>query len=131
MWLWIGLANAWNIAGPERGHVLDVDVASHEILLTTRVGVMKSTPALDSWERDARFPPDTKRVATWSTTTEMGDIKSGAWGAPPTQLWEIDALGKRLVQQHPQSVVSDLDAREDGVVFVGWRGFMNFVPKFV
>ena len=44
MWLWIGLANAWNIAGPERGHVLDVDVASHEILLTTRVGVMKSIP---------------------------------------------------------------------------------------
>ena len=61
-------------------------------------------------------------VATWSVTTESGDVKSGAWGAPPTQLWEIDALGKRLVQQHPQSVVVDLDAREDGVVFVGWRG---------
>ena len=75
-----------------------------------------------SMARDARFPPDTKRVATWSVVTESGAVKSGAWGAPPTQLWEIDALGKRLVQQHPQSVVVDLDAREDGVVFVGWRG---------
>ena len=122
MWLWIGLAGAWNIVGPERGHVLDVDVGSHEILLTTRVGVMKTTPNVDRWERDARFPPDTKRVATWSTSTDSGEVRSGAWGAPPTQLWEIDALGKRLVQQHPQSVVADLDAREDGVVFVGWRG---------
>ena len=99
--------------------MLDVDVASHEILLTTRVGVMKNTPLLEAWQRDARFPPDTKRVATWSVVTESGEVRSGAWGAPPTQLWEIDALGKRLVQQHPQSVVVDLDAREDGVVFVG------------
>ena len=117
--LWVGLAGAWSIVGPERGHVLDVDVGSHEILLTTRVGVMKTTPDMDSWERDARFPPDTKRVATWSVATESGGVRSGAWGAPPTQLWEVNALGKRLVQQYPQSVVSDLDARKDGVVFVG------------
>ena len=58
------MANAWTIIGPERGHVLDVDVGSHEILVTTRVGVMKATPSIESWERDARFPPDTKRVAT-------------------------------------------------------------------
>ena len=122
IWLWMNIASAWTIVGPERGHVLDVDVGEHEILLTTRVGVMKTTPDIASWERDARFPPDTKRVATWSLETETGDIRSGAWGAPPTQLWEINALGKRLVQQHPQSVVTDLDARDDGVVFVGWRG---------
>ena len=111
--MWTSAVWAWSVVGPERGHVLDVDVGTEEILLTTRVGVMRSTPTLDSWERDARFPPDTKRVATW---------KGGAWGAPPTQLWEINALGKRLVQQNPQSVVTDLDAREDGVLFVGWRG---------
>lgn len=113
IWLWSTVAWGWNIVGPERGHVLDVDVGLKEILLTTRVGVMRTTPDVSTWERDGRFPPDTKRVATWS---------DGAWGAPPTQLWEINALGKRLVQQHPQSVVSDLDAREDGVLFVGWRG---------
>jgi len=113
IWMLSSAVWAWSVVGPERGHVLDVDVGTEEILLTTRVGVMRSTPTLDSWERDARFPPDTKRVATW---------KGGAWGAPPTQLWEINALGKRLVQQNPQSVVTDLDAREDGVLFVGWRG---------
>ena len=113
IWMWTSVVWAWSVVGPERGHVLDVDVGTEEILLTTRVGVMRSTPTLDSWERDARFPPDTKRVATWN---------GGAWGAPPTQLWEINALGKRLVQQNPQSVVTDLDAREDGVLFVGWRG---------
>lgn len=122
IWLWVNIASAWTIVGPERGHVLDVDVAEHEILLTTRVGVMKTTPSIESWERDARFPPDTKRVATWSVETESGELRSGAWGAPPTQLWEVNALGKRLVQQNPQSVVTDLDARDDGVVFVGWRG---------
>ena len=113
IWMLSSAVWAWSVVGPERGHVLDVDVGRTEVLLTTRVGVMRSTPTLDSWERDARFPPDTKRVATW---------KGGAWGAPPTQLWEINALGKRLVQQNPQSVVTDLDAREDGVLFVGWRG---------
>ena len=110
IWLWSTVAWGWNIVGPERGHVLDVDVGPKEILLTTRVGVMRTTPDVSTWARDGRFPPDTKRVATWA---------EGAWGAPPTQLWEINALGKRLVQQHPQSVVSDLDAREDGVLFVG------------
>lgn len=113
IWLWMNIASAWEIVGPERGHVLDVDVGREEILLTTRVGVMRTTPSIESWERDDRFPPDTKRVATWA---------NGAWGAPPTQLWEINALGKRLVQQNPQSIVATLDAREDGVVFVGWRG---------
>jgi hypothetical protein len=113
IWMLSSAVWAWSVVGPERGHVLDVDVGRTEVLLTTRVGVMRSTPTLNTWERDARFPPDTKRVATW---------KGGAWGAPPTQLWEINALGKRLVQQNPQSVVTDLDAREDGVLFVGWRG---------
>ena len=66
MWLWIGLANAWNIAGPERGHVLDVDVASHEILLTTRVGVMRTTP--DTEVMDKRCSISTR----YQTSGDMG-----------------------------------------------------------
>ncbi len=113
MWFLMSSALAWTIVGPERGHILDVDVGVDEVLVTTRVGVMRSSKRDFKWSRDSRFPPDTKRIATWS---------GGAWGAPPTQLWEINGDGKRLVQSNPRSVITDLDARADGVVFVGWRG---------
>ena len=70
----ISMAFAWQISGPERGHVLDADVGEHEILVTTRVGVMRADPKIMLWERDPRFPPETKRVSVW---------KKGAWAAPP------------------------------------------------
>ena len=40
MWMWISSALAWTIVGPQRGHVLDVDVGVEEVLVTTRVGVI-------------------------------------------------------------------------------------------
>ena len=103
----------WQIAGPKSGHVLDADIGEEEVLVTTRVGVMRADPQLTKWERDPRFPPETKRVAVWN---------KGAWAAPPTQLWEILEDGSmRLINQFDNSVVTDLDAREDGVVFLGLR----------
>ena len=116
MGLWyalIGLLWGWEVVGPERGHVLDADVGQQEVLVTTRVGVMRSSPSLTQWERDSRFPPDTKRVAVWD---------GGAWAAPPTQLWEIGTDTMRLVSTFPKSVVVDLDAQEDGTLFAGVRG---------
>ena len=105
---------AWQISGPERGHVLDADVGTHEVLVTTRVGVMRSDLQLSNWERDPRFPPETKRVAVWD---------KGAWAAPPTQLWEIlEDDSMKLIKEFPNSVIVDLDARDDGVVFLGVRG---------
>ena len=109
----IGLLWGWEVVGPERGHVLDADVGTEEVLVTTRVGVMRSSISLEQWERDSRFPPDTKRVAVWN---------DGAWAAPPTQLWEIEAESMRLVATFPKSVIVDLDAQEDGTVFAGVRG---------
>ena len=83
---------------------MDVDVGSHEILLTTRVGVMRTTPDIQSWTRDLCLPPDTKRIATWAIETEYKEWESKQ-GASFTY-FEIDAVGKRLVQiQHQTSVV--------------------------
>ena len=100
IWLWIGVAGAWNIVD-QSGACTGCGCWSHEILLTTRVGVMRTTPDIESWERDARFPPDTKRVATWAIKTESGDVRSGAWGAPPTQ-----ALGNRCLREKIGSAIS-------------------------
>jgi hypothetical protein len=111
--IFLSLALSWEIIGPERGHVLDADIGNYDALVTTRVGVMKSSLDLTSWERDSRFPPDTKRVAVWD---------NGAWAAPPTQLWEIQEKNMRLVHTFPQSVVVDLDAQQDGTLFAGVRG---------
>ena len=107
------VALAWEVIGPERGHVLDADVGEKEVLVTTRVGVMRAPSDVMYWERDSRFPPDTKRVAVWD---------KGAWAAPPTQLWEIQEESMRLVSTFPKSVVVDLDAQQDGTVFAGVRG---------
>ena len=110
---WIANAAAWTVVGPERGQVLDIAMGPQEVLVTTRVGVLRTTPDSFEWQRDDRFPPDTKRVATWS---------GGAWGSPPSQLWEVTHRSKRLVQQLHQSVITDLEAQADGTVYVGWRG---------
>ena len=112
MW-WIASAAAWTVVGPERGQVLDIAMGPTEILVTTRVGVLRTDPTTFEWERDSRFPPDTKRVATWS---------GGAWGSPPSQLWEVNGTQKRLVQQLHQSVITDLEVKADGTVFAAWRG---------
>lgn len=140
MWygLWCSVGFAWQIIGPQRGHVLDVDISREEMLVSTRVGVMRSDKYDIVWTRDDRFPPDTKVLSNWSN-----EDSSGAWASVPTQLWEIPAVGStdsmRLVQSFSQSVITDLDARDDGVLFFGlrgktkglWRVEPNGVPKMV
>lgn len=110
----VSMVFAWQISGPERGHVVDADVGENEVLVTTRVGVMRADAQLTLWERDSRFPPETKRVAVW---------EKGAWAAPPTQLWEIrEDDSMHLIKEFQKSIITDLDARTDGVVFIGLRG---------
>ena len=65
------ITSSWVPVGPERGHVLDADVSDKEVVVATRVGVMRADPGLERWERDTRFPFDTKRVTLWD---------DGAWG---------------------------------------------------
>ena len=80
------ITSSWVPVGPERGHVLDADVSDKEVVVATRVGVMRADPGLERWERDTRFPFDTKRVTLWD---------DGAWGAPPGQLWVVRVMKLR------------------------------------
>ena len=87
-----------------KGHVLDVDVV--EDVLPARVEIC-----------------DLQRCFEWSQILLSGykthsHLANGV-SAPHTMggypRWESSS-------NYPRSVITDLDAREDGVVFVGWRG---------
>ena len=107
------LSSHWVAVGPERGHVLDADVSEKEVVVATRVGVMRADPELGLWERDTRFPYDTKRVTLWD---------DGAWGAPPGQLWVIEGDETTLVKEFKGGIAVDIDSTKDGVVFAAVRG---------
>jgi hypothetical protein len=108
---WAGPAS-WRPVGPERGHVVDASTLSGELLVATRVGVMRADNASSAWERDPRFPEGTRRLAGW---------KRGAWAAPPGQLWEIGPSETRLVRSFEAGIAVDLAVLENGRSFAAVR----------
>ncbi|MEC7987459.1 MAG: hypothetical protein VX278_19980 [Myxococcota bacterium] len=113
LWCLISQIWAWAPMGPERGHVLDSSVVGERVYVTTRVGVMYASLAMDDWERDSRFPPDTKVIGAW---------KDGVWAAPPGQLWEVGKRPMRLLRAFQESLVVDIAAQEQGTAVVAVRG---------
>jgi hypothetical protein len=114
-WLWLFVWSAWGWVemGPEKGHILDASVYENRIYVTTRVGVLRASRALNDWERDSRFPPDTKVVGAW---------KEGVWAAPPGSLWEVTDDNLRLAKSFQQSLVVDIDVSSEGLGVAAVRG---------
>jgi len=107
-------AEGWQAVGPERGHVLDASAAGQTVLVATRVGVLRAGPDLDRWERDPRFPRDTRRVAA------LPD--GGAWATPGTSLWRVGEKTLPAVDLPAGSLAVDLCAPDDGGAVVAVRG---------
>jgi hypothetical protein len=103
----------WRPIGPERGHVVDASTQSGDLLVATRVGVLRADSWDSDWQRDPRFPEGTRRLAGW---------KNGAWAAPPGQLWEINPEGTRLVYSFEGGIAVDLAVLENGRSFAAVRG---------
>ena len=112
-WACIHSALAWTEMGPEKGHIIDASIDDAFVYVSTRVGVLRASHRMDDWERDNRFPPDTKMFDVW---------KEGAWAAPPGTLWEVQDTQARWVKSFSQSLVVDLDTRSDGTSFAAVRG---------
>ena len=109
----LGSVQAWTEMGPEKGHIIDAAVYENRVYVSTRVGVLRASMTLDDWQRDSRFPPDTKILSV---------AKGGTWAAPPGSLWEISKDGSRWVKSFNQSLVVDLCTRSDGSSFAAVRG---------
>lgn len=107
-------ADGWQAVGPERGHVLDASAAGEVVLVATRVGVLRSGPELSGWERDTRFPRDTRRVAA------LPD--GGAWATPGVSLWLVAKESRSLGDLPAGSLAVDLVAAGDGGGVVAVRG---------
>lgn len=113
MWLLLAQVWAWTEMGPEKGHILDASVAGEQVYVTTRVGVLKASQALNDWKRDSRFPPDTKVLGAW---------ENGVWASPPGSLWEVTDGNLRLAKNFNQSLVVDIDVSPDGLSAAAVRG---------
>ena len=111
--LFLWNAWAWVEMGPQKGHIIDAAVHENSVYVSTRVGVLRASQSLNDWERDPRFPPDTKVLGAW---------REGVWAAPPGSLWEVSDTNLRLVKNFQQSLVVDIDVSSSGLSVAAVRG---------
>lgn len=120
VWLFTALtlsapsAAGWQPIGPERGHVLHAAVGPQAVSVATRVGVVTAGPGLDDWERDPRFPPEVRRLATGPDGV--------VWGAPAGQIWRIAERAERVVFFESQTTPVDLAVTGGGALLAALRG---------
>ena len=111
----------WREVGPERGHVVDAAVGPGVVSVATRVGVLASDPSLQGWHRDARFPPEIRRLAYAPDGT--------VWAAPAGHLWRLDAASTHIAE-YPQSTVVDLRVTAQGTAIAALRGARHGVLRY-
>lgn len=107
-------ATGWQPFGPERGHVVDVAVGARRVSVATRVEVLTADPELSAWERDPRFPPDTRRLA-------YGPDGTG-WAATPGQLWRVTRDTSLVAELGAGSHAVDLAVTGEGTLIAAVRG---------
>ncbi len=107
-------ATGWIPFGPERGHVVDAAVGERRVSVATRVEVLTADPALTGWERDPRFPPDTRRLV-------YGPDGTG-WAATPGQLWRVKRDAELVAALGDGSHAVDLAVTGDGTLIAAVRG---------
>ena len=104
----------WQDLGPERGHVIDAAASADTVWVSTRAGVMRAAGAMDAWERDARFPRDTRQLAV--------AVDGQPWASPGQSIWRAGDGAERVQALGSGSLVVDLVPAPDGGVVALVRG---------
>lgn len=124
----------WREAGPERGHVIDGTACDSGAWVSTRAGVLRSGPGLERWERDPRFPRDTRQLTVsederlwastgpsiWRAGDGAGEVYQVAAGSMVTELVALAAGGVVAVVRGQEQGVLALLPGEGGVLEPVW-----------
>lgn len=104
----------WTESGPERGHVMDLALRGNEVRALTRIGVIVSSGELDGWERDPRFPVNTRQIAAVEKDATF-------FANTPTSIFHLGDELVRLGFVPKSGVVVALESLPDGNAIVGVR----------